>query len=197
MTVEQRFAKLRGSRTIGVRFRPGMARPFRRVPPAELTEKTASLEDLWGPRARALESRVECEFSGRMLASALIAPPAPDPVKLAIEAVVKAHGDVDLDWAASQAGMSPRQSAAAVSEESGLGPKNLRRILVSATPANSPARAERVGRPRRRCRLFRPGPPDSRFLAIHRPPAGVRFFQYRSRLISAQSCHEEYRRFTC
>jgi hypothetical protein len=80
-----------------------MARPFLHVPPAELTEKIAPLEDLRGPRARDLESRLESEFSGRRQASALIAPPAPDPVKLAIEAIVKAHGEVDPEWVASQA----------------------------------------------------------------------------------------------
>jgi hypothetical protein len=82
-----------------------------------------------------------------MLASALLAPPAPDPVKRAIEAIVKAHGDVDLDWAASQAGMSPRQFRRRCFEESGLGPKNLCRILVSAMPANSPACTEAGGPP--------------------------------------------------
>jgi AraC-like DNA-binding protein len=129
MTIEQRFAMPAGSRTIGVRFRPGMARPFLRIPPAELTEKIVSLEDLWGPRARDLESRLESELSVRTLAAALIAPPAPDPVKRAIEAMVKARGAVDLDWVASQAGMSPRQFRRRCFEESGLGPKHLCRIL--------------------------------------------------------------------
>jgi AraC-like DNA-binding protein len=129
MTIEQRFAMPGGSRTIGVRFRPGMARPFLRVLPAELTEKIVALDTLWGPRARDLESRLESEFSVRTLASALMAPPAPDPVKRAIEAMVKARGAIDLDWAASQAGMSPRQFRRRCFEESGLSPKHLCRIL--------------------------------------------------------------------
>jgi len=129
MTIEQRFALPAGSRTIGVRFRPGMARPFLRIPPAELTEKIVALEDLWGQRARDLEGRLESELSGRTLAAALIAPPAPDPVKRAIEAIVEAHGVIDLDWVANQAGMSPRHFRRRCFEESGLAPKHLCRIL--------------------------------------------------------------------
>jgi AraC-like DNA-binding protein len=129
MTSERRLALPAGSRTIGVRFRPGMARPFLRIPPAELTEKTVALEDLWGPRARDLEGRLESELSVRTLAAALIAPPAPDPVKRAIEAIVEAHGEIDLDWVADQAGMSPRHFRRRCFEESGLGPKHLCRIL--------------------------------------------------------------------
>ena len=129
MTIEQRFTIPGGSKTIGVRFRPGMARPFLRIPPAELTEKIVALEDLWGTRARDLESRLESELSVRTLTAALIAPPAPDPVKRAIEAMVKARGAIDLDWVAAQAGMSPRQFRRRCFEESGLGPKHLCRIL--------------------------------------------------------------------
>ena len=106
-----------------------MARPFLRIPPAELTEKIVALEDLWGQRARDLEGRLESELSGLTLAAALIAPPAPDPVKRAIEALVEAHGAIDLDWVAAQAGMSPRQFRRRCFEESGLAPKHLCRIL--------------------------------------------------------------------
>jgi AraC-like DNA-binding protein len=129
MTIERRFAQPSGSITIGVRFRPGMARPFLGVPPAELTDKTVALEDLWGQRARDLEGRLEDELSGRTLAAALMAPHAPDPVKRAIETVVDAHGAIDLDWVAAQAGMSPRQFRRRCFEESGLAPKHLCRIL--------------------------------------------------------------------
>jgi AraC-like DNA-binding protein len=129
MTVEQRFTMSAGSKTIGVRFRPGMARPFLRVSPAELTEKMVALEDLWGARARELERRLETEWNARTLAAALIAPPAPDPVKQAIDAMVETHGAIDLDWAAAQAGMSPRQFRRRCFEESGLAPKLLCRIL--------------------------------------------------------------------
>jgi AraC-like DNA-binding protein len=129
MTTEQRFTLPAGSRTIGVRFRPGMARPFLRIAPAELTEKIVTLEDLWGRRARDLEGRLESEPCGQTLAAALIAPPAPDPVKRAIETIVESRGAIDLDWVADQAGMSPRHFRRRCFEESGLAPKHLCRIL--------------------------------------------------------------------
>jgi AraC-like DNA-binding protein len=129
MTFEQRFTLPPSSKTIGVRFRPGMAKPFLRVSPAELTDKIAPLDDLWGARARELERRLEDEIDARTLASALIAQPAPDPVKRAIEAIAEANGVIDLDWAAAQAGMSPRHFRRRCYEESGLSPKQLCRIL--------------------------------------------------------------------
>lgn len=129
MTVETRFAMNAGSRNIGLRFRPGMAKPFLRVPPPELTDRLVPLEELWGQRARDLENRLDEQPDPRLIAAALIAPPAPAPVKRAIEAIVEAHGAIDLDWAAAQACMSPRQFRRRCFEESGLGPKQLCRIL--------------------------------------------------------------------
>jgi AraC-like DNA-binding protein len=129
MTVEARFAMAAGSQTIGLRFRPGMARPFLRVPPPELTGKIVPLEDLWGAQARQLERRLEDGLEPRIVAQALIAPPAPDPVKRAIEAIIDARGVIDVEWAAGQAGMSPRQFRRRCFEESGLAPKHLCRIL--------------------------------------------------------------------
>jgi AraC-like DNA-binding protein len=129
MTVEGRYTMPAGTKTIGVRFRPGMARPFLRVSPAELTGKLVSLEDLWDSRARELARRMDDDFSEHTLTSMLIAPPAPDPVKRAIEAITEARGAIDLDWVASQAGMSPRQFRRRCFEESGLSPKHLCRIL--------------------------------------------------------------------
>jgi AraC-like DNA-binding protein len=129
MTVAARFARNAGSQAIGLRFRPGMAKPFLRIPPPELTDRLLPLEELWGQRARDLEGRLEEHLDPRFIAAALVAPPAPDPVKRAIEAMVEAHGAIDLDWAAAQAGMSARQFRRRCFEESGLGPKRLCRIL--------------------------------------------------------------------
>lgn len=129
MTVKARFTMLAGSKTVGVRFRPGMARPFLGIPPPELTGKIAPLDELWGARARELARRLEDEPDAQSIAGALIAPPAPDPVKHAIEAIAQAHGAVDLDAAAAKAGMSARQFRRRCFEESGLAPKHLCRIL--------------------------------------------------------------------
>ena len=129
MTREHRFALPAGSRTIGVRFRPGMARPFLGISPAELVDGTVALEDIWGSRAGELERQLQDRLSARTISSALFAPPAPDPVKRAIEAIALAHGAIDLDWVASQAGMSARQFRRRCQAESGLAPKHLCRIL--------------------------------------------------------------------
>jgi AraC-like DNA-binding protein len=129
MTCEQRFVMPAGGKTIGVRFRPGMARPFLRVSPCGLTGHTAPLEDLWGARARELQRQLDDGLGPQALAAALIAPPAPDPVKRAIEAMVQARGAIDIDWAASQAGLSARHFRRRCLEESGLTPKHLCRIL--------------------------------------------------------------------
>jgi AraC-like DNA-binding protein len=106
-----------------------MARPFLSARPAELTDKIVPLEDLWGRRARELERRLEDEVDARHIAAALAAPPSPDPLKRAFETIVEAHGAVDLDWIAEQAGMSARQFRRRCFEESGLAPKQLCRIL--------------------------------------------------------------------
>jgi AraC-like DNA-binding protein len=46
-----------------------------------------------------------------------------------MEAMAAAHGVVDIDWAATQAGMSARQFRRRCLEESGLTPKRLCRVL--------------------------------------------------------------------
>lgn len=129
MTVEARFATPSPSRTVGLRFRPGMAKPFLRARPSELTDKIVPLEDLWGSRARELERRLEDDLDARHIAAALAAPPSRDPLKRAFEAIVEAHGAVDLDWIAKEAGMGGRQFRRRCFEESGLAPKQLCRIL--------------------------------------------------------------------
>ena len=101
MTVERRFDLAAGARTIGVRFRPGMAGAFLGAAPVEFTDRTVALEDVWGGRARQLQS---------LLADA-------------------AHGDLDLEWAARHACLSARQFRRRCLEESGLTPKHLCRVL--------------------------------------------------------------------
>jgi len=134
MTMEQRHPQSAGSAVVGVRFRPGLARQFLKAPPAELTGRLAPLEQLWGRRGRELESRLSsCPTvleRAQLLLSALPAPgDAFGALSRAIEAMTAMHGALDLDWAAAQAGMSPRQFRRRCLEESGLTPKRLCRIL--------------------------------------------------------------------
>jgi AraC-like DNA-binding protein len=123
-----------GTRMIGVRFRPGLASAVLGFDCSGLTDHLAPLDGLWGRRARILECRLKetpvLEDAVRMMAAAL-APPdrAPDPVERALEFTAAAHGAVDLDWLACQAGMSARQFRRRCLEASGLSPKQLCRVL--------------------------------------------------------------------
>jgi AraC-like DNA-binding protein len=138
MPVEQRFRMSAGMAVAGVRFRPGLARQFLQAPPVELTGQLPPLEQIWGRRARELESRLSgspsAEERARLLLSELPPPgavlnDAPGAVGRAMEAIAAAHGVLDLDWAAAQAGMSARQFRRRCLEESGLTPKLLCRVL--------------------------------------------------------------------
>lgn len=134
MTTEQRFDYPEGAWLAGIRFRPGMAGTFLGVSPAELTDTSAPLEDLWAHRAQELKNRLEDAKSIQeamqiMLGSLPACDVAPNPVQRAIEAITAANGNVDLENVALQANLSPRQFRRRCREESGLGPKHLCRVL--------------------------------------------------------------------
>ena len=134
MTVEQRFDYPDGAWITGVRFRPGMAGAFLGVSPAELTDASAPLEDLWSRRARELTRQLDDARSIRdamrvLLANVPTPASAPNPVQQAIEALTAANGSADLDSTARQANLSPRQFRRRCLEESGLTPKHLCRVL--------------------------------------------------------------------
>jgi AraC-like DNA-binding protein len=128
MTAERRFDLAPQARTAGIRFRPGMAAQFLRIPAEELTDRIQPLEDpILADRLANARSGEECR---RILAS-ILRPPAdpPNGVQRAIEAVASSHGDINLEWIARQAGMSGRQFRRRCLEESGLSPKHLCRVL--------------------------------------------------------------------
>jgi len=134
MTQEQRFDFSEGVCMAGIRFRPGMAGTFLGVSPAELTDGSAPLEELWDRRAHELKVKVEdarsIQDAMRILLNNLPMPdPAPNPVQKAIEAIAAANGNANLDSVARQANLSPRQFRRRCLEESGLGPKHLCRVL--------------------------------------------------------------------
>lgn len=59
MTVEQRFDYAPGAVMTGVRFHPGIAGAFLAASPAEFTDLSVPLDDLWARRARDLEQRLD------------------------------------------------------------------------------------------------------------------------------------------
>ncbi len=134
MTVEQRFEFAGPLESVGVRFRPGMAGAFLKLPADLLTDDWAALEDLWGASARQLRRRLEDAptAAGRLraLADALVPPKdAAGPVERALHFLTAANGAGDVDWMARQAGLSPRQFRRRCLEQAGLGPKRLARVL--------------------------------------------------------------------
>jgi AraC-like DNA-binding protein len=126
MTSEQRFDIAAGSRTFGIRFRPGMAGPCLGIAPVELTDRTIALADAWGGAARIFDEAENVQVFRRALATP---ERRPDAVELAIAAITAAHGDIDLDWVARQTGLSARQFRRRCLEASGLTPKHLCRVL--------------------------------------------------------------------
>ncbi len=146
MTTERRVTLSAASKTTGIRFRPGMAGPFLKVAPRELTDLMVPLEDLWGRQAHELERRLaEGRCAELTLAETLRGTPSGgNQVRRAIEAITAAHGVVDLDWIAAQAGMGPRQFRRRCFEESGLAPKQLCRILRFRRACQLAASRDRV-----------------------------------------------------
>jgi AraC-like DNA-binding protein len=134
MTREQRFHFPEGAYVAGIRFHPGMAGTFLGLSPAELTDISAPLAELWPRRAHELKRRLDDAHSiqdaMRILLGALAAPnTALTPTQQAIEALTVANGNADLDFAARHANLSPRQFRRRCLEESGLTPKLLCRVL--------------------------------------------------------------------
>jgi AraC-like DNA-binding protein len=134
MTIERHFHFPPGASMTGIRFRPGMAGTFLGVSPAELTDRSAPLEDLWLRRARELQRQLDDANSIQNAMHILLDTlPVPDaaltPTQQAIEALAVANGNADLDSAARQANLSLRQFRRRCLEESGLTPKRLCRVL--------------------------------------------------------------------
>src|SRR6185437_14852649 len=111
MTRERRYDVAQGTRWVGLRFRPGMARRYLGIGAAELCDKVVPLDAVIGGTARELVSRLgeaaSQEQRARLLLSAVAADVRPaDPVQRAIEVMVRTNGEADVDWLADQAGMS-------------------------------------------------------------------------------------------
>jgi AraC-like DNA-binding protein len=134
MTVEQRFDYAPGAAMTGVRFHPGVAGTFLDVSPAEFTDVSVPLDDLWPRRARELKRQLDdapsIQEARKLLLDRVGVPgSAMNPVQQAISALTAAHGSADLDEMARHANLSPRQFRRRCLEESGLTPKHLARVL--------------------------------------------------------------------
>jgi AraC-like DNA-binding protein len=133
MTVTHRHALAPGQTFTGVRFRPGKATCFLRVPAQRLTDRSVEIEDLWGAAGRRLREHLS---EGRsfheqadLLAGHLTASAEATPSDRALDAIAAADGNVNLEWVARHANLSLRQFRRRCLAATGLSPKLLCRVL--------------------------------------------------------------------
>ena len=134
MTREQVFVLAASTRTLGIRFRPGMARSILGISIAELTDSFLSVEDLWPKAGRELRNRLDnASFASSAFEileeSVSQKPRHPTALEQAFRELTAGRGTLSLNYLARQANLSDRQFRRTCREESGLRPKQLSRIL--------------------------------------------------------------------
>lgn len=112
------------SNFFGIRFRPGRAAAFLRVPLAELTDARVSLRDVWR------------EFSGDLSIASLEAellrrldPDRDRRVDYAVNRIVTTNGAARIDEIANEAGISRQHLARQFQHHVGVSPKTLARVM--------------------------------------------------------------------
>jgi len=133
MTQARRFPLPAGEFQMGVRFRPGMAGSFVRIPGSESTDRMIPLSELWGARARHLEMQIaesnSIEQAIGLLEAQLVDPEEPGVVQRVTAYIVENQGQVRVDDLAFSAGMSARQLRRLFVEQIGLSPKHFCRVI--------------------------------------------------------------------
>lgn len=122
---------------LGVRFRPGRALPFLRVPLHELTDRQVALDTLWGNAAGSLADAVRAvrpdqrvPVLERLLRDALHAPTADDDlVQRAVQLMRQTRGGIGVRAAAQALGVGERRLERAFDLAVGLSPKRFARVL--------------------------------------------------------------------
>lgn len=124
-------------RMIGVRFRPGMATAFLRVPAAALTDDRAPLEAIWpdgGAVAAYVGSSAGAEQAIQRLAATLVArlPRAatiPPDLLAAVERIVASGGRTDVSRLAAALGLTRQHLARRFAAHVGIPPKTFCRVV--------------------------------------------------------------------
>ena len=142
-----------GSRSVGLRFRPGTAPSLVGVSAADVRDQHVALDDLWGRAgatiaAQCLETEQE-ERRVAILTDALqrrLAEADPvDPVGLGIATLLSEHPERSVPALADDVGLSERQLRRRVEDAIGYSPRTLARILrfqrfLAAARASGPGR---------------------------------------------------------
>jgi AraC-like DNA-binding protein len=117
---------------VGIRFRTGAAAHALGLPAAELRDESIALEEIWGARGRELSERAVDAPSAqdrlRLLASAVVDAPAPDPL---IRAAVRELADprARVSELCRSLFISERQLRRRIEEAVGYSPRTLARVL--------------------------------------------------------------------
>ena len=122
---------------LGVRFRPGGALPFLRVPLNQLTDKHVALDALWGGAADSLADAVAAAPPGdrvtvleRMLLAGFRQPRLDDDLILrAVTLMRRTRGGIGIRAAAQALGTGERRLERAFDLAVGLSPKRFARVL--------------------------------------------------------------------
>jgi AraC-like DNA-binding protein len=133
MTRVQRFTIAAGQLQIGVRFRPGTALGFVRVPGCQTTDRLLPLDDAWGAEGRQLSARIgeakTAEQCIALLEAELVSTSESDVVRKMSAYIVQRGGQVRVDDLAFDAAMSARQLRRVFLEQMGLTPKHFCRVI--------------------------------------------------------------------
>ena len=122
---------------LGVRFRPGGALPFLRLPLHELADRHVALDALWGARAGSLSDAVASVPLGdriAMLEQLLIANRAPamtddDLIPRAVVLMRRTRGGIGVRAAAQALGVGERRLERVFEVAIGLSPKRFARVV--------------------------------------------------------------------
>lgn len=130
--------------SIGVRFKPGGALPFLRLPMHELTDGFLRLNDLWGVIGDHLTARIYeaptipakiTQLENALLQQVWCAPSMDTLTLNALHSIRRMNGRITVRELTSQVALSERQLERRFSQHTGLSPKMFARMIRFRTAA--------------------------------------------------------------
>jgi AraC-like DNA-binding protein len=124
-----------GPELLGVRFRPGRAYPFFRMPLAAVTDQRVDLPALWGKDASGIAERVAMQRSVETRIAVIEAEllrrlGEHDPrVDAAVGWIARSGGRVPIEWIANEIGISRQHLSRRFLQHVGVSPKTFARVM--------------------------------------------------------------------
>jgi AraC-like DNA-binding protein len=135
MTRALQVAHPRRTRVFGVRFRPGEAFAFVRVPAADARDGVVPLRDAWGGLSDELAEKIAEAPDHRARVTTLDrellrvrARPADARVRRVVQRILASPEEARVAWLAKNVGLGERQLERTFDERVGIGPKALARV---------------------------------------------------------------------